>query len=112
MFSVVRFSPRGRSRVVVVGVVVAVVILVALILTSVGILCPCTSSASSVGFDTKFVYKLAVLLQKFINLRLLFVNFCLLFSDDLQQVVVLRCHLMYVFLVGRFRYRHFAEIVC
>ena len=43
---------------------------------------------------------------------MMFVDLCLLFSDELQQVVVLCCHLMYVFLVGRCRYRHFVEIVC
>ena len=53
--SVVGDSHRGRSRVVVVGVVVAVVIAVATIPTSVGIFFPCTCSASIVGIGTKFV---------------------------------------------------------
>ena len=57
-------------------------------------------------------YELAVLLQQFINLRLLLVYLGLLFSDYLQQVVVLSCHLLYVLFVGRCRYRYFAEIVC
>ena len=109
--SVVGGSHSGQPHVVVFGVVVAVVIAVASILTFVGIFYPCNYSTSSVGIGTKFVYKLAVLLQKFINLRLMFVNLCLLFSDNLQQVVVFCCHLLYVLLVGRFRYRHFTEIV-
>ena len=100
-----------RSRVIVVGVAVAVVIAVALIPTTVGIFCSCTCCASSVGIDTNCFYDMAVLLQQFIDLRLLLVYLCLLFSDDLQQVVILRCHLWYVLFVGRCRYRHFAEIV-
>ena len=67
-----------RYRVIVVGVAVA------WIPTTVGIFCPCTYSASRVGISTKFVYELEFLLHKFVNLSLLLVNLCLLFSDNLQ----------------------------
>ena len=82
--SVVGGIHSGRSRF---GTAVAVVIAIAPIPTKGGIFCSCTCSTSSVGIGTKFVYELAVILQQFINLRLLFVNLCLLFSDDLLKVV-------------------------
>ena len=67
-----------------VGVAVAGVISVATIPTTVGIFRSCTSGASRVGIVTNLVYELAVLLQQFINLRLMFVYLYLLCSDDLQ----------------------------
>ena len=112
--SVVGVSHSFRSRAVAVGVTVAVavVIAVASIPTTVGILCSSTCCASSVGIVTNFVYDLVVLLQQFINLRLLLVDLVLLLSDDHQHVVVLSRHLLYVLFVGRCRYSYFAEIVC
>ena len=90
---------------------VADVIVVASIPITVGIFGSCTRCASSVDIGTNFFDDMVVLLQEFINLRLILVDLGLLFPDDLQQVVVLRCHFLYVILVGRCRYRHFAEIV-
>ena len=81
VFFVVGGSHSVWSRVISVGVAVgvAVVIAVALIPTSVGIFCSCNCCVYSVGIGTKFVYKLAVLLQQFINMRLLFIDCCLMF---------------------------------
>ena len=112
--SVVGGSHSFQSRVIAVGVAVAVAIVIAFasIPTMVGIFCSSTCCASSVGIGTNFVYELAVLLQQLINMRLMLVYLGLLFSDDLQQVVVLSCHLLYVLFVGRCRYRYFTEIVC
>ena len=59
-----------------------------------------------------FVDELVVLLQQFMNLRLLLVYLVLMFPDDLQQIIVLSCHLLYVLFVGSCRYRYFAEIGC
>ena len=108
--SVAGGSCSVRSRFISVGVAVAGVIAVATIPTTVGIFGSCTCWPSSVGIVTNLVDELAVLLQQFINMRLLFVNLCLLFPNDLQYVVVLCGHLLDVFLVGRCRYRHLAEI--
>ena len=95
-----------------VAVDIAVVIAVATVPITVGILFSCTCCASSVGIGTSFVYDLAVLLQQFINMCLLLVDLGLLFSDDLQQVIVLSCHLLYVLFVDHCRHRYLAEIVC
>ena len=71
--SVAGGSYSVRSRFSAVGVAVASVIAVASIPTTMGISPSCTCWASSVGIFTNLVYELAVLLQQFINLRLLFV---------------------------------------
>ena len=68
----------------VVGVAVAGVISVASIPTPVGIFRSCTCGASSVGIVTNLVYKLAVFIQQFINLRLMAAYMYLLFYDELQ----------------------------
>ena len=85
--SVVGDSHSVRSRVIAVGVVVAVAvgIAVALVPTTVGISSSSTCCASSVGIGggADFVDELPILLQKFINLRLLPVNLGLLFPDHL-----------------------------
>ena len=52
------------------------------------------------------------MLHKFTNLSLLLVDLGLLFSDDLQQIIILSRHLLYVLFVGSCRYRYFAEIGC
>ena len=105
-----------QSRVIAVGVAVAVAvgIAVALIPTTVGISRSSTCCASSVGIGVgaNLVYKLAVLIQKFVNLRLLLVYLGLLFPDDLQQIVILSRRLLDVLFVGSFRYRYFVEIGC
>ena len=77
-------SCSARSCVIVVGVAVVGVIEVASIPTTVGIFRSCICWTSSVGIGTNLVYELSVLLQQFINMRLLFVYLCLLFSDDLH----------------------------
>ena len=59
-----------------------------------------------------FFRELSVLLQQFINMRLLIVYLGLLFSDDLQHIVILSRHLLSVLFVGSCRYRYFAEIGC
>ena len=82
--SVVSGKYSVRSHFIAVGVSVADVIAVALVPTTMGIFRSCTCWASIVGIVTNFDDELSVLLQQFINLRLLFVYLCLLFSDDLQ----------------------------
>ena len=96
-----------HSRVIAVGVAVAVVVVIAIasIPTAVGIFCSSTCCASSVGIDTNFFYDMAVLLQQFINFLLMLVDLGLIFSEHLQQVVVLSRHLLYVLFVGRCHYR-------
>ena len=112
--SVIGGSHSVRSCIITVGVVfeVVIVIVVASIPTTAAIFCSCTCCTVSVGIGTNFVYELAVLIHQFINMCLLLVDLGLLFSDDLQQVVVLSCHLLYVLFVSCCRYRYFAEIVC
>ena len=84
--SIVGASHSVQSHVIAVGAAVAIAggIAVALIPTTVGILCSSTCCASHVGIGANFIYDLAVLLQKFINLRLMLVYLGLMFSDDLQ----------------------------
>ena len=82
--SVVGTSPGVRSRVVAVGVVVAVsigiAVAVALVPTTVAISSSFSCSASSfgIGGGADFGDELPILLQQFINLRLMLVNLGLL----------------------------------
>ena len=109
--SVVGASPIVQYRVIDVGVVVAVAvdIVVASLPTTVGIFSSSTCCASSVviGGGANFVDELAILLQQLINLRLIFVYLGLLFPDHLQEIVILRRHLLDVLFVGSCRYRYF-----
>ena len=86
--SVVGASPSVRSRVVAVGVAVSVAVGIAFatVPTTVGISSSSTCCASSVGISggADFVDELPILLQKFINLRLLLVYLGLMFPDHLQ----------------------------
>ena len=101
-----------RSCVIDVGVVVAVAvgIAVASIPTTAVIssLSTCCSSIVGICFGANFVDELVVLLQQFINLRLLLVYLGLLFPDNLQQIVILSRHLLDVLFVGSCRYRYVA----
>ena len=110
--SAVGASPSIRSRVMVVGVAVAVAIGIVLskIPTTVGISRSSTCCASSVGIvgGANFVDELAILIQQFINLRLLLVDLGLLCPDHLQKIVILSRHLLDVLFVGSCRYRYFA----
>ena len=109
--SVVGASPCVRSRVVATGVAVSVAVgvAVALVPTTVAISSSSTCCASSVGIGggADFVDEVDIMLQQFINLRLLLVNFVLLFPDHLQQIVVLRRRLLDMLFVGSCRYRYF-----
>ena len=109
--SVIGASPSVQSRVVAVGIAVAVAvgIAVATVPTTVGISSSSTCCASSVGIGggADFVDDLTILLQQFINLRLLLVDLGLLFPDHLQQIIVLRHHLLDMLFVGSCRYRYF-----
>ena len=109
--SVVSASTSVRYRVIAVGVAVAIAvgIAVASIPTPVGIFISSTCCASSVGIGggANFVDEMAILIQKFINLRLLFVNLGLLFPDHLQQIVILSRHMLDVLFVGSCRYLYF-----
>ena len=77
--------------------------------TTVGISSSSTCCASSVGIGggANFVDEMAILFQKFINLRLLFVDLGLMFPDNLQQIVIFSRHLLDVPFVGSCRYRYF-----
>ena len=110
--SVVGASPIVRYRVIYVGVVVAVAvgIAVASVPTTVGIYSSSNCCASSVGGGASFVDELAILLQQFINLRLLLVSLCLLFLHHLQQIIILHRHLLDVLFVGSCRYRYLTYI--
>ena len=114
--SVVGASHSVRSRTIAVGVAVAVSIgiAVASIPTTVVILCSsiCCVSSVGIGVGANFFDDLVVLLQEFINLRLILVDLGLLFPDDLQQIVILSRHLLYAIFVGSCRYRYFAQIIC
>ena len=112
--SVVGASHKFRSRFITFGVTVAVAVGIAVssIPNMVGIFCSSTCLASSVGIGANFFDELAVLLQQFINLRLLLVDLGLLFSDDLQQIVIFSRHMLYVRFVGSCRYCYFVEIGC
>ena len=109
--SVVGAIPRVQSRVISVGVAVAVAVSIAVawVPTKVGISSSSTCCASSVGIGcgADFVDELLILLQQLINLRLLFVDLGLLFPDHLQQIVILRRHLLDVLFVRSCRYRYF-----
>ena len=100
---VVGAIPSVWSRVIAVGVTVA------LVPNTVGVSGSSTCCASSVGMSggADIVDELPILLQKFINLRLLLVNLGLLFPDHLQQIVILRRHLLDMLFVGSCRYRYF-----
>ena len=110
--SVVGSRSSVRSRVIAVGVAVAVAvgIAVATIPTTVGISRSSTCCASSVGIGVAadFVDELSVLLQQFINLRLLLFDLGLLFPDDLQQIIILSRHLLDVLFIGSCCYHYFA----
>ena len=104
--SVVGARPGVRSRIVSIGVVVAVAVGIAVSVasfpTTVTISSSSTYFASSfgIGGGANFGDELPILIQKFINLRLLLVNLGLLFSDHLQQIIVLRRHLLDMLFVG------------
>ena len=66
------------------GVAVAGVVSISSIPTPMGIFRSCTCGASSVDIVTNIIYELAILLQQFINLSLMFLYLFLLFPDDLQ----------------------------
>ena len=104
--------PSVRSPVISGGVAVAVVvgIAVASVPTTVGIYSSSNCCASSVGGGASFVDELAILLQQFINLRLLLVSLCLLFLHHLQQIIILHRHLLDVLFVGSCRYRYLTYI--
>ena len=75
----------------------------------VGIFSSTTCCASSVGIGggANFFDELAVPLQKFINLRLLFFDLGLLFPDHHQQIVILSRHLLDVLFARSCCYRYF-----
>ena len=85
---VVGATPRVQSCVIAVGVAVAVAvgIAVASIPSMVGISRSSTCCASSVGIGggADFVDELPIMLQQFINFRLLLVDLGLLFPEHLQ----------------------------